>query len=89
MENRQKLTGLVIKAPFAQGSKSEREAILLDTGDKRYVLRREGGHAFFDPVLEQLVGRKIRGAGRVTGYTFLLSDWAEVRSSVDRESNCP
>jgi hypothetical protein len=58
MENRQELTGLVIKAPFALGSKSEHEAILLDTGDKRYVLRREGGNAFFDPVLEQLVGRK-------------------------------
>jgi hypothetical protein len=89
MENRQELTGLVIKAPFALGSKSEREAILLDTGDKRYVLRRDGGNAFFDPVLEQLVGRKIRGAGRVAGYTFLLSDWAEVRHSVDRESECP
>jgi hypothetical protein len=86
MENRQELTGLVIKAPFAVRSKSEREAILLDTGDKRYVLRREGGNAFFDPVLEQLVGRKIRAAGRITSYTFLLSDWAEVRYSVDRES---
>jgi hypothetical protein len=80
MENRQELMGLVIKASFAQGSKSEREAVMLDTGDKRYVLRREGGNAFFDPVLQQLVGKRIRARGSLTGYTFLMLDWTEIRS---------
>ena len=70
-------TGRVIKEVFAKGSKSERPAVLLDTGDKRYVLRRRGGNPFSDPALDKLVGKNIRAVGDVSGYTLLMSEWSE------------
>jgi hypothetical protein len=79
--NRQQITGSVIKEPFAKGSKSEREAVILVADDQRYVLRRQGGNAFQDSVLEKLVGQKIEGTGTLAGYTFLLSDWTVLPSA--------
>ena len=74
----QQLTGRVVKEPFAKGSKSEREAVLLLADERRYVLRRQGGNAFADPALDALVGKTIRGTGLLTGYTFLVTEWTEV-----------
>ena len=71
-------SGSVVKRPFGIGSKSERDAILLVTKDKEYVLRRQGGNAFADPALEQLVGKQVQCTGTVTGYTLLVSDCAVV-----------
>lgn len=79
--NRQQLTGAVVKQSFAKGSKSEREAVLLLAGDQRYVLRRQGGNAFHDPALEELVGKTIQGTGSLAGSTFLLSDWVVLSSA--------
>ncbi len=73
----QQLTGSVVKEPFAKGSKSEHDAVLLIAGGKRYVLRRQGGNAFHDPALDALVGKTIRCTGRLAGYTFLMSDCSE------------
>ena len=52
-------TGQVIRKPFAAGSKSERPAVMLQTGDGEYVLRIQGGNPFHDPRLEELVGKQI------------------------------
>jgi len=70
--------GRVIKEVFAKGSKSERPAVLLDTGSERYVLRRQGGNPFSDPALDKLVGKTISASGNVTGYTLIMSDWSEI-----------
>ena len=70
-------TGRVIKEVFARGSKSERPAVLLDTGKTRYVLRRQGGNPFSDPELDKLVGKTISATGNVTGYTLIMSGWSE------------
>jgi len=67
--------GRVIKEAFAKGSKSEREAVMLDTGKTRYVLRRQGGNPFSDPALDKLVGKNISAVGIVSGYTLLMSEW--------------
>lgn len=72
----QTYTGSVVKRPFGLGTKSEHDAILLETQDKEYVLRRQGGNAFRDPELEGLVGSRIRCTGTVTGYTLLITDYA-------------
>ena len=69
--------GLVVRKRVGAGSKSDREAVVLQTGDGDLVLRREGGNAFADPELDKLVGRRIRGVGRRTGYTFIMKDWEE------------
>ena len=68
-------TGMVTKGPFGTGSKSEREAIYIETEDGRYVLRRQGGNPFHDAELEKLLGKSIRCTGIVTGYTLLMSHW--------------
>ncbi|MBZ5529905.1 MAG: hypothetical protein LAO20_00615 [Acidobacteriia bacterium] len=75
----EEISGQVVKGPFATGSKSEHNAIFLISEKGRYVLRRLGGNPFQDPELEKLVGKTIRGQGVVTDYTFLLSDWSELK----------
>ena len=67
--------GTVSKKPFGKGSKSEREAVCLDTGSGSYVLRRQGGNAFHDPELDKLVGKQIACEGIVTGYTLIMTSW--------------
>ena len=71
------LTGHVIKKPFASGSKSEREAVVLVTEEGEFVLRRLGGNPFFDAELENLVGKTIHCDGDLTGYTFIMTRWTE------------
>ncbi len=71
------IKGTVVKEVVGKGSKSEHAAVLLDTGKKRYVLRRQGGNPFSDPALDKLVGKNISVVGNVTGYTLLMSDWSE------------
>jgi hypothetical protein len=58
------ITGTVKQSRIAAGSKSEHMSIVVRTpeGDE-YVLRRMGGNAFRDPVLEKLVGDTITGTG--------------------------
>jgi len=70
--------GLVVKKRFGAGSKSDREAVVLQTGDGELVLRREGGNAFSDPELDKLVGHRIRGVGHRAGYTFIMKNWEDV-----------
>ena len=74
---KKELSGRVIKEVVGKGSKSERAAVILDTGKERYVLRRQGGNAFSDPTIDKLVGKKISAVGNVTGYTFLMKEWSE------------
>jgi len=70
--------GKVTKEKFAAGSKSEHDAIFLESDKGRFVLRRQGGNPFSDPELDKLVGKSICGHGVVTGYTLLLNDWDEL-----------
>ena len=71
------LKGKVIREVVGEGSKSERSAVMLDTGKKKYVLRRMGGNPYSDPDLDGLVGKNIEAEGNVTGYTLIMSDWSE------------
>jgi hypothetical protein len=70
-------SGQVKKEVVAKGSKSEHRAVLLDTGKVQYILRRLGGNAFSDPVLDKLVGKTISAVGNVTGNTLIMSEWSE------------
>lgn len=73
--------GQVIKHLTAKGSKSERNAVYLETDKGSYVLRRRGGNPFFDPVLEKLVGKTIHCKGILTEYTLIMSDWDVISAS--------
>jgi hypothetical protein len=74
-----RLRGRVVKGAFGSGSKSEREAVYLETPDQRLLLRRSGGNAFFDPELEKLVGKEVEVSGRVIGgYTLVIDGHEEL-----------
>jgi hypothetical protein len=73
---KQKVTGMVTRARVAPSSKSEHVAVVLRTPEgSEYVLRRVGGNAFRDEVLEDLVGKTITGSGSVSGQILILHDW--------------
>ena len=73
-----KVTGLVTKKRRDIGSKSERDAVTLETSQGEFVLRVLGGNAFGDPRLEALVGKRIRCDGKPAGKTLLLTEWCEI-----------
>ncbi len=72
--------GLVVRKRKARGSKSDHGAVVLETADRDLVLRLQGGNAFRDPRLDELVGRRIRGAGRLSGSTLILTAWEELEA---------
>ena len=73
-----KLRGKVVRMRYAPGSKSDHTAVMLDTAEGQFKLRRPGGNPFSDPELESLVGSEIEGAGNVSGNHFILTDWKTV-----------
>ena len=65
------LTGAVVRGPFGAGSKSEREAVWLETTEGRFVLRRKEGPTFNDRELDKYVNKRVKCDGFITGYMFL------------------
>jgi hypothetical protein len=74
--------GEIVRKPFAGGSKSARDAVMLITKQGEYVLRRLGGNAFDDPALADLVGRHVCCKGTVHGYTFIMTEWSSAQAAV-------
>lgn len=66
------LIGTVTHGPFGTGSKSERQAVWLQAGADRFVLRRKDGPSFGDRVLDGYVGHRVSCDGFVVGYLLLL-----------------
>jgi hypothetical protein len=79
---RRRITGTVVRAQIAPGSKSEHAGVVLRTakGDE-YVLRRRGGNPFRDDVLERLVGTTISGEGLLTNQNFMMDEFSVKGSS--------
>jgi len=76
-ESHVELTGSVVVKAFAEGSKSEHDAVCLQTIEGTFVLRRVGGNPFNDEVLRDLVGKRITSHGRVKGPYFMMDDFKE------------
>jgi hypothetical protein len=70
-----RLTGNVTLKKFAPGSKSEHDAVFLETAQGDYKLRRVGGNPFRDNELDQLVGKKISASGSITDYLFTIDHY--------------
>ena len=68
-------SGRVVKKRVARGSKSERQAVVLVTDGGDLLLRRVGGNAFKDEVLEDLVGSTIVCEGSMRGRHLMLHSW--------------
>jgi hypothetical protein len=69
--------GTVERRRVGGGSKSEHDAVVLVTTDAVYTLRRRGGHAFEDPVLDALVGKELEFEGLLQDNVFHVSSWRE------------
>jgi hypothetical protein len=65
------LRGRVAEGLFARGSKSEHNAVFLETRAARYVLRRRGGPAYADQALRKLVGCNVECDGIVVSYVLI------------------
>ena len=65
------VTGTVARGSFGTGSKSEREAVWLETADRRLVLRRKNGPSFGDRSLDKYVGKRVKCDGFIVGYSLL------------------
>lgn len=51
------LIGKIVKKKWAEGSKSEHEAVCIETKTQTLKLRRQGGNPSSDPELEKWVGQ--------------------------------
>ncbi|MCB1488372.1 MAG: hypothetical protein KDJ88_13070 [Bauldia sp.] len=65
------LHGTVRRGIYGEGTKSEREAVFVDTGRDSFLLRRRGGPAYGDKALDRYVGRTITCSGFLLGTTLL------------------
>lgn len=81
------IDGRVTKHLASKGSKSERQAVFLETPDGSYILRRRGGHPFVDNVLDELVGKTIHCKGILTGHTFIMSEWDQINDETDHPTH--
>lgn len=71
----ERLQGVVVSEPWAVGSKSEHEAVQLDTGERRWLLRRVGASPFEDDAFAPLVGQRVVVTGRPHGAVFFAEAW--------------
>jgi hypothetical protein len=67
----ERLVGQVVAGPLGSGSKSQREAVWIETGQGRFVLRRKDGPSFGDSTLKKYVGKTVECSGFIVDYTFL------------------
>jgi hypothetical protein len=72
------LTGTVIQKKFAPGSKSEHDAIYIETDHGDFRLRRLGGNPFSDPELKKLVGKKIIATGMLNEKLFVANTLKDI-----------
>jgi hypothetical protein len=71
------LSGKVVVKKFGEGSKSEHDAVYIETDEGSYVLKRMGGNPFNDPVLNDLIGKNITATGILDQYQFLAKELRE------------
>jgi hypothetical protein len=70
------VVGEVRRELVAARTKSERVALVLVAGDRRWRLRRRGAPAYGDdPELASLEGRRVAVTGTPLGTVFLADSW--------------
>jgi hypothetical protein len=74
-----KLKGTVVEGSFGKDSKSEHNAVYLDTGGNKYRLKRRSGNPFFDETLHKLIGKTIEVEGNLTDYFFEITDKPDLK----------
>ena len=64
--------GRIIQGPYGKGSKSEHDAVFIETADMRYILRRKTDSVFDDTTIKQYVGHEVECDGFLVGTTLLV-----------------
>jgi len=80
-----KLKGKVVEVSFGKGSKSEHNAVYLDTGENKYRLKRIGGNPFYDETLHNLIGKTIEAEGKLTDYFFEITNEPEELKAITKK----
>lgn len=75
------LRGRVSRRRVGKGSKSERVALCIDTGQGRFVLRRKGGPAFGDSSLERYRGKLVACSELIVSTTLIADQIRVVREA--------
>ena len=78
VNSEKELTGTVVRKKFGQGSKSEHDAVCLESASGSFVLRRMGGNPFNDPELNKLVGKEVTATGRFETTFFMANTIREL-----------
>lgn len=74
------LSGKVVVKCFAAGSKSEHDAVYLETEKGSFVLRKAGDNPFNDTSLHKLEGKMVTAKGVIRDYLFLAKQIREISS---------
>ena len=72
------LTGKVVVKKFGLGSKSEHDAVCLQTSKGEYVLRQVGGNPFENDAFQEMVGKQIIASGIISDYIFFARTIREI-----------
>jgi hypothetical protein len=67
--------GTVLRKKIWKGSKSEHSAVVLHCGNNDFKLRRKGGNAFSDPILDELENKTIECTGIVRDRVLIMDAW--------------
>ncbi len=72
------LKGKVVMKKFGKGSKSEHDAVYLETKKGDFVLRQVGTNAFENTELKKMLGKEVIATGVLKDYLFLAKKIKEV-----------
>jgi len=72
------ITGKIAIRPFATGSKSERDAVYIDTDKGSYVLQKEDENPFEPSPLYEWAGKTVQAVGELEKYLFIAREIKEV-----------
>ena len=72
------LKGKVVMKNFGKGSKSEHDAVYLETKKGDFVLRQVGTNAFENKELKKMLGKEVVATGVLKDYLFLAKKIKEV-----------
>jgi hypothetical protein len=72
------IEGKIFLRIFSRGSKSEYNAVYIETPEGNFVLRKKGENPRKNPVLEKMEGKRVKAEGILKDYLFLATNIHEI-----------
>ena len=79
------LSGKVVTKKFADGSKSEHDALYLETAQGSFVLRQPGANPFEENPFTALDGKEVTATGMIDKYIFFATKVEEKKRKSNKE----